>query len=99
MNFVEENGTILITITGRGRQEDIPLLASFAKEMMGKGHRTFAFELGECNGMDPELLGTVAGIALRLDELGSGAVRLLHLHEDMVSGIRELNLDRLFEFA
>ncbi len=97
MEFAEKNGTVWITIIGDGRKEDVPELASYAKAAMGRGLRAFAVDLSECTGLEPEFTGTLAGLALRLDELGSGSVRLFHLDPAMESGLRDLGLDRLFE--
>ena len=65
--------------------------------MVNRGHREFVFDLEECVMMDSTFMGTMAGMALRLKELGQGRVHVIHCgarSRDLLSG---LGLDQIFD--
>jgi anti-anti-sigma regulatory factor len=45
--------------------------------MIRRGHREFVVDLGDCELMDSTFMGTLAGVALRLREIGQGELGLL----------------------
>ncbi len=65
--------------------------------MVKRGYREFVFDLEECVMMDSTFMGTMAGMALRLKELGEGRVHIIHCgtrSHDLLSG---LGLDQIFD--
>ncbi len=65
--------------------------------MVNRGYREFVFDLQDCVMMDSTFMGTMAGMALRLKELGQGQLHVIHCGErshDLLSG---LGLDQIFD--
>ena len=56
-------------------------LKEFAREMTNRGFREFVVDLKNCPVMDSTFMVTLAGIALRLRELGQGRLRVVNLNE------------------
>ena len=64
--------------------------------MVTRGYREFIIDLKECAMMDSTFMGTMAGVALRLKELGQGHLHVVHCGDrsrDLLSG---LGLDQIF---
>ncbi len=64
--------------------------------MAVRGFRQFVIDLENCELMDSTFMGTMAGIALRLRELGSGSLTVLRANERNTSLLENLGLDHLF---
>ena len=92
------NGPIVwVRVTGRGSFLESGSLKEFGREMVNLGYREFVFDLQDCAMMDSTFMGTMAGMALRLKELGQGHLRVIHCGErsrDLLSG---LGLDQIFD--
>ena len=58
--------TVWVRVSGRGSFQNSSPLKDFAKEMLSRGYKTFVIDLGECPVMDSTFMGTLAGIALKL---------------------------------
>ncbi|MBA2436365.1 MAG: STAS domain-containing protein, partial [Chthoniobacterales bacterium] len=89
--------TVWVRVAGRGSFLNSGSLKEFAREMVNRGHREFVFDLEECVMMDSTFMGTMAGMALRLKELGQGRVHVIHCgprSRDLLSG---LGLDQIFD--
>ena len=71
-------------------------LKEFAREMTNRGYREFVLDLKGCPVMDSTFMGTMAGIALRLRELGQGELRVTNLNERNRDLLANLGLDQLF---
>ena len=65
--------------------------------MIQRGHRDFVVDLQGCEQMDSTFMGTLAGVALRLRELGQGNLRAIHVNERNSGLLNSLGLDQLFE--
>lgn len=83
-------------VEGKGSFLNGPGLKEFAKEMINRGFREFAVDLRNCPVMDSTFMGTLAGIALRLRELGQGNLRVTNLNERNGDLLGNLGLDQLF---
>jgi anti-anti-sigma regulatory factor len=84
-------------VAGRGSFLNSGGLKDFARAMVNKGYREFVFDLQDCAMMDSTFMGTMAGMALRLKELGQGRLHVVHCGErsrDLLSG---LGLDQIFD--
>ena len=64
--------------------------------MVSRGYREFVVDLQNCAMMDSTFMGTLAGVALRLRELGDGHLHVIHCgtrSRELLSG---LGLDQIF---
>lgn len=89
--------SVWVRVAGRGSFLNSGSLKEFAREMVNRGFRDFVFDLQDCVMMDSTFMGTMAGMALRLKELGEGRLRVIHCGErsrDLLSG---LGLDQIFD--
>src|SRR5438105_4183445 len=95
--LVGVNGpAVWVRLEGKGSFLNSGSLKEFAQEMVNRGYREFIVDLHNCVMMDSTFMGTLAGVALRLKELGDG-----HLHvvrcgarsRELLSG---LGLDQIF---
>ena len=87
--------TVLIRVEGKGTFLNSTVLKEFAKETTNRGYRDYRVDLEKCTSMDSTFMGTLAGIALRLTEVGPGQLRIVNLSErnrDLLCG---LGLDQL----
>ncbi len=64
--------------------------------MIVRGYRQIVIDLANCELMDSTFMGTMAGIALRLREMGSGGLTVLRANERNSSLLENLGLDHLF---
>jgi anti-sigma B factor antagonist len=90
------NRTVWVRVEGKGSFLNSTGLKEFAKEMINRGFREFAIDLMNCTVMDSTFMGTLAGIALRLRELGQGNLRVTNLNERNSDLLSNLGLDQLF---
>ena len=63
---------------------------------MNRGHREFVVDLKNCPVMDSTFMGTLAGMALRLREIGQGHLHVINLNERNCDLLKNLGLDQLF---
>src|SRR5580698_4963408 len=71
-------------------------MKDFTKEMINRGHREFVVDLKNCPVMDSTFMGTLAGVALRLREIGQGHLHVINLNERNNDLLGNLGLDQLF---
>jgi len=90
------NRTVLVRVEGKGSFLNSSPLKEFAKEMVNRGYREFVIDLKCCSVMDSTFMGTMAGIALRLREIGQGQLRVVQLNERNRDLLANLGLDQLF---
>jgi len=91
--------TVWIKVEGRGSFSVSGGLKDFVVGMIAKDFREFVVDLKACEMMDSTFMGTLAGAALRLRELGSGSLRVVNANarnRDLLSG---LGLDQIFEVS
>jgi anti-sigma B factor antagonist len=83
-------------VEGKGSFLNSGNLKEFAQEMVNRGYREFFIDLERCAMMDSTFMGTMAGVALRLKELGHGHLHVVHCgtrSRELLSG---LGLDQIF---
>lgn len=83
-------------VEGKGSFLNSTGLKEFAREMTNRGYREFVVDLKACPVMDSTFMGTLAGIALRLRELGQGQLRVVNLNERNQDLLSNLGIDQLF---
>jgi len=89
--------TVWVRVAGRGSFLNSGSLKEFAREMVNRGHREFVFDLEECVMMDSTFMGTMAGMALRLKELGEGRLHVIHCGARSRELLAGLGLDQIFD--
>ena len=90
------NKIVWVRVEGKGSFLNSSGLKEFAREMINRGHREFVVDLRNCPVMDSTFMGTLAGIALRLREIGQGNLHVSNLNERNSDLLRNLGLDQLF---
>jgi anti-anti-sigma factor len=88
--------TCWVKVDGRGTFQNSPGVKEFVKRMIQRGHREFVIDLGGCELMDSTFMGTLAGVALRLREIGQGGLRVINANGRNSSLLENLGLDHLF---
>ena len=63
--------------------------------MVNRGYREFVVDLQHCAMMDSTFMGTMAGVALRLRELGHGHLRIVHCGHRSRELLSGLGLDQI----
>ena len=71
--------TVWLKVNGRGTVQNSPGVKEFVKQMIQRGHRDFVVDLDGCELMDSTFMGTLAGVALRLREIGQGGLRAVNV--------------------
>jgi anti-sigma B factor antagonist len=87
---------VWVKVEGKGSFLNSGSLKEFAQEMVNRGYREFIIDLENCAMMDSTFMGTMAGVALRLKELGHGHLHIVHCgtrSRELLSG---LGLDQIF---
>ncbi len=88
--------TVWLKVNGRGTFQNSPGVKEFVKQMIQRGHRDFVVDLGACELMDSTFMGTLAGVALRLREIGQGGLKAVNVNVRNASLLENLGLDQLF---
>jgi len=88
---------VWVRVEGRGTFQVSAGLKEYTRRMIQRGHRGFVVDLSGCELMDSTFMGTMAGIALRLREIGSGSLTVLNANVRNQSLLENLGLDHLFE--
>lgn len=86
---------VWVQVRGKGSFQNSPGLKEFACEMIRRGHRHFAVDLAECPTMDSTFMGTLAGVALRLRNLGEGELRVVNPNARNAELLMGLGLDQV----
>jgi anti-sigma B factor antagonist len=87
---------VWVRVEGKGSFLNSGNLKEFAQQMVSRGYREFIIDLENCAMMDSTFMGTMAGVALRLKELGQGRLHVVHCgtrSQELLSG---LGLDQIF---
>lgn len=90
------NKIVWIRVEGKGSFLNSGGVKDFAKEMINRGHREFVVDLKNCPVMDSTFMGTLAGVALKLRELGQGNLHVINLNERNNELLSNLGLNQLF---
>lgn len=90
---------VWVRVEGKGNFLNSGNFKEFAREMVDRGYREFIIDLHNCAMMDSTFMGTIAGVALRLKELGTGHLRVVHCGERSRELLSGLGLDQLFQIS
>jgi anti-sigma B factor antagonist len=87
---------VWVKVEGKGNFLNSGNLKEFTREMIHRGYREFVVDLENCAMMDSTFMGTMAGVALRLKELGHGHLHVVHCGERSRELLSGLGLDQIF---
>jgi anti-sigma B factor antagonist len=90
---------VWVRVEGKGSFLNSGSLKQFAREMVDRGYRDFVIDLRNCVMMDSTFMGTMAGVALRLKEIGEGHLRVIRCGERSRQLLSGLGLDQLFQIS
>jgi anti-sigma B factor antagonist len=88
---------VWVRVEGKGNFLNSGNFKDFAREMVNRGYREFVVDLEHCAMMDSTFMGTMAGVALRLKELGHGHLHVVHCGERSRELLTGLGLDQIFD--
>jgi anti-anti-sigma regulatory factor len=88
---------VWVRLEGKGSFLNSGSLKEFAQEMVNRGYREFIVDLQSCAMMDSTFMGTLAGVALRLKELGNGHLHVVHCGNRSRELLSGLGLDQIFD--
>jgi anti-anti-sigma factor len=91
------NKVVWIKVEGKGSFQNSQGMKDFAREMMNRGFREFFLDLKNCSVMDSTFMGTLAGMGLRLRELGQGNLHVINSNDRNTDLLQNLGLDHLFD--
>lgn len=83
-------------VEGKGNFLNSGNLKDFTREMVNRGYREFVVDLENCVMMDSTFMGTMAGVALKLKELGHGHLHVVHCGQRSRELLTGLGLDQIF---
>jgi anti-anti-sigma regulatory factor len=86
-----------VRVEGKGNFLNSGNFKDFAREMVNRGYREFVIDLEHCSMMDSTFMGTMAGVALRLRELGHGHLHVVHCGTRSRELLTGLGLDQIFD--
>ena len=92
----ETTNTVFIRVEGKGTFENSPCLKEFALRMLADGRRAFVVDLKNCPVMDSTFMGTLAGIAQRLDDSGGGNLWVVNRNSRNTDLLDDLGITALF---
>lgn len=87
---------VWVKVEGKGSFLNSGNLKEFTREMVNRGYREFVIDLEKCVMMDSTFMGTMAGVALRLKELGHGHLHVVHCGDRSRELLYGLGLDQIF---
>ena len=87
---------VWVRVEGKGNFLNSGNLKEFTREMVNRGYREFVVDLQNCAMMDSTFMGTMAGVALRLKELGHGHLHVVHCGQRSRDLLTGLGLDQIF---
>ena len=88
---------VWVKVEGKGNFLNSGNLKEFTREMVQRGYREFVVDLENCAMMDSTFMGTMAGVALRLKELGHGHLHVVHCGTRSRELLTGLGLDQIFQ--
>ena len=92
----ETGREVRIRVEGKGSFQCSPALKEFSGKMIQEGRREFIVDLKDCPSMDSTFMGTLACIAVRLQDAGGGSLWVVNRNERNNALLAGLGLDALF---
>lgn len=93
---IESGPAVWVRVEGKGTFQNSPGLKEFSGRMMEEGRRDFIVDLKDCPTMDSTFMGALAGLALRLREVGEGRLWVVNRNQRNSELLEGLGIDMLF---
>ena len=87
---------VFIKIDGKGTHANCQSLREFVFGMIEQGYRDFRLDLRHCTYMDSTFLGMLVGVSLRLKEVDSSRIHILHINERNLELLQTLGIEHFF---
>lgn len=87
---------VWIRVEGRGSFQNSPALKEFARKQIDEGRRQFVVDLKNCPAMDSTFMGTLASLAIRLNDVGGGDLWVVNRNARNTELLAGLGIDTLF---
>ena len=88
---------VWIRCEGKGNFLNSPLVKRVADAFYESGRRLIVVDLDACTGMDSTFMGTLAGLALKLNRTEDGKLQIARASERSEDSLSGLGLDMLME--
>ena len=96
--LISRNGDLgMIKIVGVGNFQGAIMFKAGYSDLIAVGVREFVIDLSECEHLDSTFLGIILGLALKLRQMGSGQVHVIHANDMIKSLFRGTGLDQIFD--
>ena len=92
----ETGREVRIRVEGKGTFQCSAALRDFSRKMIEEGRREFIIDLKDCPAMDSTFMGTLAGIATRINDAGGGDVWVVNRNQRNSELLAGLGFDVLF---
>lgn len=92
----ESHQEVWIRIEGRGSFQNSSALKEFSRKLIDEGRRQFVVDLKNCPAMDSTFMGTLASLAIRLNDSGGGDLWVVNRNERNADLLAGLGIDTLF---
>ena len=93
----DADGYVWIRIKGKGSFAGSPRVKDYAESRIEEGETRFVLDLGECPAMDSTFMGTLAGLAIRLNKMPGGRLQVAGACERNRQSLQDLGLDVLID--
>lgn len=92
----ESDSAVFIRVEGKGTFTNSPCLREFTLKLIAEGRRAFVVDLRNCPSMDSTFMGTLAGIAHRLEDAGGGNLWVVNRNPRNTDLLDDLGITALF---
>ncbi|MCE9615817.1 MAG: STAS domain-containing protein [Lentisphaerae bacterium] len=92
-----ETEAAYIRVVGRGSFAMGPALKRFGLAMVQCGRHRFVVDMADCVSLDSSFMGVLAGLALRVNPMPQGCVKLTHVQAQPSRSLRALGLASLLD--
>lgn len=92
----ESDSAVFIRVEGKGTFTNSPCLREFTVKLITEGRRAFVVDLRNCPSMDSTFMGTLAGIAHRLEDAGGGNLWVINRNPRNTDLLDDLGITALF---
>lgn len=87
---------VWIRIEGRGSFQNSTALKEFSRKLIDEGRRQMVVDLKNCTAMDSTFMGTLASLAIRLNDIGGGDLWVVNRNARNSELLAGLGIDTLF---
>jgi anti-sigma B factor antagonist/stage II sporulation protein AA (anti-sigma F factor antagonist) len=89
----------VIKVVGVGTFQGAGAFKTGYTQLISEGLREFIVDLSGCEMLDSTFLGIILGLALKLRQMGTGKVHVVHANEMIKNLFRGTGLDQIFDMA